>query len=86
MTVGPPGALVATGTAIVADLAALSWIQMRLTLMIAAAYGHDPRDGAVPMREILALHNLETTGRKTLREPAQKGLQRVVKRLLERHL
>ncbi|MFW5471614.1 hypothetical protein ACOCJ4_16390 [Knoellia sp. CPCC 206435] len=85
-TAGPPGALAATGVAIVADLAALSWIQMRLTLMIAAAYGHDPRDATVRMKEVLALHNLETAGSKKLTDSAQKGAQRVAKRLLERHL
>jgi hypothetical protein len=40
-----------------ADLAALAWIQSRMILFVAAAYGHDPRDPRRPA-EMLVLHGV----------------------------
>lgn len=45
--IGGPGAVVAAaGTAILGDLVALAWIEQRLVMHIAAAYGHDLKDPA----------------------------------------
>ena len=45
--IGGPGAVVAAaGTAILGDLIALAWIEQRLVMHIAAAYGHNLEDPA----------------------------------------
>jgi EcsC protein family len=47
---------------LVPDLAALAWIQSRMVLFIAAAYGHAPRDRMRPA-ELLVLRDLYATPR-----------------------
>lgn len=57
--VGGPGAVVAAaGTAILGDLIALAWIEQRLVMHIAAAYGHDLEDPA-RINEFLRLAGVE---------------------------
>ncbi|MFE6645398.1 hypothetical protein ACFVJS_02465 [Nocardioides sp. NPDC057772] len=43
---GPAAVAAAAGTAILGDLVALAWIEQRLVMHIAAAYGHDLEDPA----------------------------------------
>ncbi|HEY9353225.1 MAG TPA: hypothetical protein VIP28_08245 [Nocardioides sp.] len=43
---GPAAVAAAAGTAILGDLIALAWIEQRLVMHIAAAYGHDLEDPA----------------------------------------
>lgn len=83
---GPAGSIGGAAVTIIADLAWLSRIQIRQSLMIAAAYGHDVTDLDTRVQEILALHSLEATGSKALVGAGQKAGRRVGKRLLERYL
>lgn len=86
-TVTGPGAVIATGTTLLADVSALAYLQIQLTMRIAAAYGHDLSDIDTRMREILSLHSLEMTVSKGGGgKAAAKGSQRVAQRLLERYL
>ncbi|MFE6506950.1 hypothetical protein ACFVDI_10295 [Nocardioides sp. NPDC057767] len=43
---GPAAVVAAAGTAILGDLVALAWIEQRMVMHIAAAYGHDLKDPA----------------------------------------
>lgn len=79
---GPTAVVASVAATVLADIAALAWIQIRLSLMIAAAYGHDMSDIETRVSEILSLHGLETTVGKS----AAPAGQRVGKRLLERYL
>ncbi|MGH3349926.1 MAG: hypothetical protein ACRDPS_04600 [Nocardioides sp.] len=57
--IGGPGAVVAAAaTAILGDLVALAWIEQRLVMHIAAAYGHDLEDPA-RVGEFLGLAGVE---------------------------
>lgn len=67
-------------------MAALAAIQVRLSLMIAAAYGHDIDDIDARVSEILSLHSLEFTAAKSGAPVAAQAGQRVGKRLLEKYL
>lgn len=51
---GPAAVVAAAGTAILGDLIALAWIEQRLVMHIAAAYGHDLED-PVRVNEFLKL-------------------------------
>lgn len=81
-----PAAVAAIGTTVLADMAALAAIQVRLSLMIAAAYGHDMDDLETRVSEIISLHSLEFTAVKAGSPAAAKAGQRVAKRLLEKYL
>jgi len=81
-----PAAVAVIGTTVLADMAALAAIQVRLSLMIAAAYGHDMDDLETRVSEIISLHSLELTAAKAGSPAAAKAGQRVGKRLLEKYL
>jgi hypothetical protein len=81
-----PGAVAALGTTVLADVAVLASIQVRLSLMIAAAYGHSMDDVDTRVGEILSLHSLELTAAKVAGPAAAKAGRRVGKRLLEKYL
>ncbi|MDQ3630498.1 MAG: EcsC family protein [Actinomycetota bacterium] len=78
-----------TGTAgllgLPVDLVALAWIQNRLVLSIAAAYGHDMTDHRERAVEVLMIQGIHNS-----REVARKGLVKasedVLKKLILRHL
>ncbi|OIJ24252.1 hypothetical protein [Nocardioides luteus] len=55
---GPAAVVAAAGTAILGDLVALAWIEQRLVMHIAAAYGHDLEDPA-RIDEFLRLAGVE---------------------------
>ena len=55
---GPAAVAAAAGTAILGDLVALAWIEQRLVMHIAAAYGHDLDDPA-RIDEFLRLAGVE---------------------------
>ena len=55
---GPAAVVAAAGTAILGDLVALAWIEQRLVMHIAAAYGHDLEDPA-RINEFLRLAGVE---------------------------
>lgn len=81
-----PAAVGALGTVVLGDMAILASLQVRLSLMIAAAYGHSMDDIDARLGEILSLHSLEfATSRAAAPAAAQAG-QRVGRRLLERYL
>lgn len=82
---GPGTAIAAATTAILGDLVALAWIQLRLVLHIAAAHGHDVTD---PNRanEILALAGIDLVAGQGGAPVVAAAGQRVGKRLLERYL
>ena len=81
-----PAAVAVVATTMLTDMAALAVIQVRLSLMIAAAYGHGMEDVDGRVREILALHSLEMQAAKVAGPMAAASAQRVGKRLLMRHL
>lgn len=81
-----PGAVGVAVTTILADLTALAWIQIRLSLMIASAYGHDLEDVEMRAREILMLHGLETATGNAAGPAVGKASGRVGKRLLMKYL
>jgi hypothetical protein len=81
-----PVALSGMAVTIIADLATLSYLQIELSLKIAAAYGHDLTDFEMRAREILHLHGLEIIGGQTLAPAVGNGGKRVGKRLLMRYL
>lgn len=83
---GPGAALAATVTMVLADLTALAWIQTRLALMIAAAYGHDLADADARAREVLLLSGLDMAAGEGGGKIAGAGGARIGKRLLERYL
>lgn len=83
---GPGAALAATVTIILVDLTALAWIQVRLALMIAAAYGHDLTDTDERAREVLLLSGLDMATGEGAGRVVGAGGARVGKRLLERYL
>lgn len=82
---GPGTALIAATTAILGDLVALAWIQLRLVLHIAAAHGHDVTD---PDRanEILALAGIDLVAGQGGAPVVAAAGRRVGKRLLEKYL
>ncbi len=55
---GPAAVVAAAGTAILGDLVALAWVEQRLVMHIAAAYGHDLEDPA-RIDEFLRLAGVE---------------------------
>ena len=79
--------MAAVGTTIVADLATLAYLQVRLSLMIAAAYGHDMTDVDIRVRQrfCLCTRLRHPQPRREARAAARAG-RRVGKRLLERYL
>ena len=81
-----PAAVAAIGSSVLADMAALAAIQVRLSLMIAAAYGHDMGDIETRVSEIISLHSLEFSAAKAGSPAAARAGQRVGKRLLEKYL
>lgn len=81
-----PAAVVAIGTSVLADMATLAAIQVRLSLMIAAAYGHDMGDIETRVSEIISLHSLEFSAARAGAPAAARAGQRVGKRLLEKYL
>lgn len=81
-----PAALATIGATVLADMAALAAIQVRLTLMIAAAYGHDLAEVDTRVSEIISLHSLELGAAKAGAPAVAKAGQRVGKRLLEKYL
>lgn len=83
---GPGAALAASVTMILADLTALAWIQVRLALMIAAAYGHDLDDADERAREVLLLSGPDLVAGEGGGRVAGAGGARIGKRLLERYL
>lgn len=86
-TVTGPAAVVAAGTTMLADLSALAYFQVQLSLRIAAAYGVDVEDTVARKHEILALHALEmgvTKGGGT--KVVATGSKKVAKKLLEKYL
>ncbi len=69
------------------DLLGLAWIQVRMVLIIAALHGHDMTDGAARRAELLTLFSLYGAGSATIASEATSAAsQRVLKRLLMRHL
>ena len=83
---GQAAAVGGTILAMLADLTSLAWIQVRLSLMIAAAYGHDLADGESRAKEILALHGLDTAIGTSAAPATGKALSRIARRLILRHL
>lgn len=83
---GPGTALAATVTTMLADLTALAWIQVRMSLMIAAAYGHDLSDTDTRVREVLLLSGLDLAAGQGGGRVLGAGGARVGRRLLERYL
>ena len=86
--VGTAGTLtVPTVVAITAaDLTGLLWIQLRMTLTIAAIYGHDPSDPA-RVREFMSLQGaLPAAGAGGAARYAAAATGRVSSRLINRHL
>jgi hypothetical protein len=68
------------------DLVGLAWIQTRMVLVIAALSGHDPMDSA-RYKEMLSLMGLYGAPQADLAaKHAGKGAERVLKRLILRHL
>lgn len=84
LAAGPGAVVAAATTAILGDLVALAWIQLRLVLHIAAAYGHDITDPE-RTKEILALAGLDLAAGQGAPVVGAAG-QRVGKRLLEKYL
>jgi hypothetical protein len=80
--VAAPLAVTTIAAAILGDLATLSYLQIELSLKIAAAYGHDLGDHETRAREILHLHGLEMIAGDNLGPVIGKGGERVGKRLL----
>lgn len=78
---GPGIVLTTRATTVLADLVSLSWIQMRMGLHIAAAYGHDVSD-PVRAQEVLALAGLDLAAGAGAAPVEAKGGMRVDKRLL----
>lgn len=77
----PAAAVTVTG-----DIIGLAWIQIRMTLIVAALYGHDPQDQA-RVRELLTLSGVYGTGpAATVANAASRASQRVGNRLLMRYL
>ncbi len=85
LAAGPGAALAAGATAILADLVALAWIQLRLVLHIAAAYGHDVTD-PVRAKEILALAGIDLVAGQGGAPVVGAAGARVGKRVLEKYL
>lgn len=83
---GPAAGVAAAVAVMLADLTALSWIQVRLSLMIAAAYGHDLTDLDARSRELLVLHGLDTAIADGGGPVVAKGARAVALRLLNRYL
>lgn len=81
-TLTVPAAIVITAT----DLAGLAWIQLRMTLMIAAFYGHDPRDRQ-RLTEFMSLQGATPPAMgPAMSTPMARGATRVLQRLILRHL
>lgn len=76
-----PAAVVITVT----DLTGLAWIQLRMVLLIAALYGHDPMDAA-RLQEFMSLQASGTAVAPVVVVPLSDGARRVLTRLLMRHL
>lgn len=77
----PAAAVTLTG-----DIIGLAWIQVRMTLIVAALYGHDPADPA-RVKELLTLTGVYGVGPAgAAANAAARGSQRVGKRLLNRYL
>lgn len=77
----PAAAVTLTG-----DIVGLAWIQIRMTLIVAALYGHDPQDQA-RVRELLTLNGVYGAGPSaTVANAASQASQRVGKSLLMRYL
>lgn len=84
--VAGPAAVAVVGATVVADLGALAYYQVQLSLRIAAAYGHDLSDVDQRVREILSLHSLEIASMKGAGPAMGAAGQRVGKRLLHKYL
>lgn len=87
--VGTAGVLTVPAAAVTlaGDLAGLAWIQIRMALIIAALYGHDMTDKKTRMMELLTLTGVYGAGpAATAGEVGTAASQRVLKRLLMRHL
>lgn len=81
-TLTVPSAIVITAM----DLTGLAWIQLRMTLIIAALYGHDPTEPA-RIREFLSLQGaLPATAAPAAAAPLTAAAGRVSTRLLKRYL
>lgn len=86
--VGSAGTLTlpAAAVTLTGDLVGLAWIQVRMTLVIAALHGHNPRDGD-RVQELLMLTGVYGAGPAGgASKAAAEGSQRVAKRLIMRHL
>lgn len=86
--VGSAGTLTlpAAAVTLTGDIVGLAWIQIRMTLIVAALYGHDPHDPA-RVRELLTLNGVYGAGpAATAANAAAHASRRVGKRLVMRHL
>ena len=86
--VGSAGTLTlpAAAVTLTGDIVGLAWIQIRMTLIVAALYGHDPQDPA-RVKELLTLNGVYGAGpTATAANAASHASRRVGKRLLERYL
>ncbi len=77
-----PSAVLITAT----DLTGLLWIQLHMTLIVSALYGHDPSDPA-RIHEFLSLQDaMPATAGPAVSAPLAKAAGRVSRRLLIRYL
>ncbi|HVF20946.1 MAG TPA: hypothetical protein VNA14_12000 [Mycobacteriales bacterium] len=86
--VGTAGTLTlpAAAVTLTGDIIGLAWIQTRMTLIVAALYGHDPRDPA-RVKELLTFNGVYGTAPvTTVANAASQAGRRVGKRLLVRYL
>ena len=86
--VGTAGTLTIPAAAVTmaGDLAALAWIQIRMVLIVAGLYGHDLQENA-RIRELLTLTGVYGAGSANIAgDAAAKGVRRMAKRLILRHL
>jgi len=68
-----------------ADLVLLAWIQNRLVLSIAAAYGHDMTDHTERAAELLMIQGVHNS-REVARRAITTTTEKVIKKLILRHL
>lgn len=79
--------LPAAAITLAGDLAGLAWIQIRMALIVAALYGHDMTEKKTRLKELLTLTGVYGAGpAASVGEMGAAASQRVLKRLLMRHL